>query len=422
MKLKILQEDLASSPTATNLKHLLLSVQLIHAVGENKLNTAANAWTRFWFASSIAISTACLIATLFHIELDASPSIPHLLRSLELTGENSVGAWWSGMLLLLAAVHMTDGFMGNRERPRIALGWLAVASVMLLLSADEVGSVHERAGLRGIPFAMPLAAALGFGLLALWSSGQRRPAVWIAVALVFFASVAGQEYLEDYTKWYGDRGGMRAALEEGCELVAMIILLRVGLGNLRPPHVALEALYVWRGRLLLGVLIAAAPVAFYTAGLSDDRGYPSGWLVGACFLLAGLAVARRGLQFDRAFPGKAHALLALLCAVASVNAVVHNPTYYPNRGYLILTAILLAMGALVPATVRRGRRLQYLGVVVVSVGLVAVCWNGVPLFIAYTVLAAVAGLVMYAHAVIGQRVPATERARANTSAATTAPA
>lgn len=381
------------------------------------MNTAAGNWTRFWLAFSIAISTACLIATLFHTELDANPAIPHLIRSLELTTENSLGAWWSGTLLLLAGLHMTDGSMGNRDRPRLALGWLAIATVMLLLSADEVGSIHERTGLRGIPLALPLAGALGFGLLALWSSGQRRQAVWVAVALAFFASVAWQEYLEDYTQWYLDYEGLRAAIEEGCELLAMIILLRVGLDNLRPPPVALEALHAWRGRMLVGVLIAAAPVAFYTAGLSDNRGYPSAWLGSACFLLAGLAVARRGLQSNRAFPGSAHALLALLCVAASVNAVIHNPTYYPNRGYLVLTIILLAMGALVPITVRRDQRLRYLAVIVASIGLVAACWNGVPLFVAYTVLAAVAGLVLYAHALIGQRVPATESARATTAPA-----
>jgi hypothetical protein len=183
----------------------------------------------------------------------------------------------------------------------------------------------------------------------------------------------------------------------------MIVLLRVGLTNLRPPGVALEFMYARKGAILFAVLVAAAPLAYYTVAFDDNRGYPSAWLAGACFLLAGLAVARRGLQTGKAYPGKAHSALAILCVLASLNAVVHNPTGFPNRGYLLLMGLLVAMGALFPATVQHGRWVHYVGVIMASLVLVAACWDGVPLVVAYIALPAAAALVLYCHSEMGQR-------------------
>jgi hypothetical protein len=372
------------------------------------VNAPAGNWTRFWFASAVALSIFCLLVTFFNAELAATPAIPRIVGSFDLTGENSIGAWWSGMLLLLAAVHMTDGVIQNRDTPRLAAGWFCVAGVLVLLSADEVGSVHERLGTWGRmwPFALALAAGLGLGILALWTSGQRSAVLWIVAAFCLFVSVAGQEYLEHNTRWWGDQKTLRATIEEGCELLAMLMLLRVGLRNSSPPSAALSALREWKGTISLAVMAAAAPLAYYSAGFADARGYVSAWLGAACFLLAGLAIARRDLAAGRAFPGAASVLLALLCVLASVNAVVHNPTLLPNRGYLVLMVVLLAMAALAPATIPRDQRRRYLAVVAASVGLVAVSWNFGSLFVTYTALTAVAGLMVYAHADIGERKPA----------------
>ena len=250
------------------------------------------------------------------------------------------------------------------------------------------------------PVAIPLA------------SGQRAAAVSISVAFALFASVAGHEYLENSTAWLRDRDDLRAMLEEGTELIGMVILLHVGLGNLRLPAATLELLHAWKGSLLFAVLVTAAPLAYFTVSFDDGRGYPSAWLASSCFLLAGLAVARRALQASGAGLGRAHGALAMLCVLASLNAVVHNPSDLPNRGYFVLAAVLVAMGALFAATVPRGRRIHYIGLIVVSLVLVATCWDGVPLVVAYTVLPVIAALVLYCHTEIGHLEPASVASRA----------
>ena len=379
---------------------------------------AAPTWTRLLLASSIVVSIICVVATLFGTELEANRAIPSFIRSLELTAENTAGAWWSGVLLLVAAVHMTDGFIGNASRGRLATGWLAVASVLVLLSADEVGSIHERVGGWGeiLPFALLLGAALGFGVLALWSSAQRAAALWIAVAFLLFASVAGHEYLENSTTWLSDHGDLRAMLEEGTEIVGMLILLRVGLANLRLPAATLGLLHAWKGTMLFVVLVAAAPLAYFTLAFDDGRGYPSARLGSACFLRGGLAVARAAQQCGSTNLGLAHGTLAASCVLASLNAVVHNPSDLPNRGYFVLAALLVAMGALFPATVPSGRRVHYVGVIAVSLVLVAACWEGVPLVVAYIVLPVIAALVLYSHAEIGHVASVAVEARSTTAA------
>ena len=228
--------------------------------------------------------------------------------------------------------------------------------------------------------------------------------------------MAGHEYLENSTTWLSDHGDLRAMLEEGTEIVGMLILLRVGLANLRLPAATLELLHAWKGTMLFVVLVAAAPLAYFTLAFDDGRGYPSAWLASACFLLAGLAVARRALQSGSTNLGLAHGTLAASCVLASLNAVVHNPSDLPNRGYFVLAALLVAMGALFPATVPSGRRVHYVGVIAVSLVLVAACWEGVPLVVAYIVLPVIAALVLYCHAEIGHVASVAVEARSTTAA------
>src|SRR5215510_4600692 len=67
------------------------------------------------------------------------------LAPLNLSNENVAAAWFSGMLLLLGALHAADGYFRLRHTNlKAALAWCVIAGMLLALSADEVASLHER--------------------------------------------------------------------------------------------------------------------------------------------------------------------------------------------------------------------------------------------------------------------------------------
>src|SRR4051794_39171152 len=67
------------------------------------------------------------------------------LAPLNLTNENVAAAWFSGMLLLLGALHAADGYFRLRRTDlKAALAWWVIAAMLLFLCADEIGSLHER--------------------------------------------------------------------------------------------------------------------------------------------------------------------------------------------------------------------------------------------------------------------------------------
>src|SRR5690606_32202148 len=108
--------------------------------------------------------------------------LPAALRSLRryfnLAHENNLAAWWSGSLLLVAALHALDGraklaSLGDR---RTAAAWAALALVLIALSLDEVGSLHERAE-RFVPLERWW-ALLPFGVVLLGVAGWSAWQLW----------------------------------------------------------------------------------------------------------------------------------------------------------------------------------------------------------------------------------------------------
>ena len=84
-----------------------------------------------------------LIVTLFSYALAGSGALSRLLFWLGLGGENNIGAWWSGMLLVLAAFFAFDGFFNPDKPLGERRGWLALGFALLFLSFDEIASLHE---------------------------------------------------------------------------------------------------------------------------------------------------------------------------------------------------------------------------------------------------------------------------------------
>ena len=123
--------------------------------------------------------------------------------------ENNIGAWWCGALLFLAAVHAMDGFRRYRDMgvARLAFAWLVMACVMIALSLDETGSLHERvAGYGGwwglLPFGIVIIASVTWASWQMWTDpAERRSIKLVALAFACFAATALNEFIEHAFEW-----------------------------------------------------------------------------------------------------------------------------------------------------------------------------------------------------------------------------
>jgi hypothetical protein len=379
-----------------------------------------------WFYGAVAVSVLLVAATALSVPSPApgsAPSLP-LLARFSLARENNPAAWWSGMLLAVMSLHAFDGHaLLRRREPGAAKGWALLAAVLLFLSADEVGSIHEQLGDWGealglgtwsllLPLGAVLAAMLGRALVLLWSAGgeQRRKVRPIAIGFLILGSVALQEELELRIQWQTDAArAVRAAVEEGTELIGMLVLLRVAMANTaglavrgaaaaggRPAFAALHELR----RPLAALGLALAPVlAFVTAALFDQlRGHPADWLAAVAFLAAGLAPCRRLFEGG----GGIGRLTWGLCGLASVATVAIGADKLVGLGpvevslrMLVLGAISLLVCATWLSTSGSGKRAYLSGAVVL--GLLAALsplLSTTSLALAYT-LPQLLGLVVY---------------------------
>lgn len=163
------------------------------------------------------------------------------LAPLNLTNENVVAAWFSGILLLLASLHAADGYFRLRKTNfRTALAWCVISGMLLSLSADEIGSLHERIDdvlkmgpwLSYLPFLIVLLGCCAWSFIQLWITPSERSRVpGLIIGFGILVSVGGQEFLEKAFRWPWYLGPFRSGFEEGSELAGMIILIYTMLPN-----------------------------------------------------------------------------------------------------------------------------------------------------------------------------------------------
>ena len=306
-------------------------------------------FSAFWFYGSVTISGLSLIVTFFHYQLSESSGILRLIRTFSLIGENNMGAWWSGVLLLLAAIHASDGyFLLIESKSRAARGWVLISIILLLLSADEISSIHERVGQLGqdfgigtwwslLPFAIILFTMLAYALLSLWSTkGHRRKMWFILLGFSFFGVAALLEFIEHAITRETDLARiMHFIMEEGSELLGMLILLRVSMSNTKglfypksaKSYPTFESICLLRFPVFMIGLALALFLAFLTANLSDqNRGHPADWFAAALFLFAALAILRRFLKNGENIAWRGGVLDAL-CFLSSAGSVAIQPSH-----------------------------------------------------------------------------------------------
>jgi hypothetical protein len=363
---------------------------------------------RVWLGSALAISALLMVATAAHLVLEPQGLLGQILRGLDLRYENNVAAIWSGLLLALGSAHAFDGYARKRPYDRgAALGWALIALLLLALSADEIGSLHERAHHLGLgpwlpllPFALFMSGLLAHALFQLWRTRTPRlDLACLVVGFAFLGSVALQEYIEHTVAWTTSAQRMaRALIEEGSELAGMLILLGVlarntaGLVIPRPAgRATFEAARMLRVPLVLVAVMLAPVLAYFTAVLSDQqRGHPADWAAAVLFLAAMLAAGRDAIARGR-WPGWPGRIFCLFCAFA-IAALSLGPGHALALGSFDADLRLLVVGALASLACAsclfdRGGRLGRLYLTVAAlVGIAAsVAWTPASVFAVYAI-------------------------------------
>ena len=244
------------------------------------------------------------------------------------------------MLLAIAGLYALEA----RARllasaPRVAQGWGLFGAVLLFLSLDEIGSLHEEIamvsealGLGTWTLVLGLGAALGVavltGILRLWQAGgdDRRSLFLLLLGFGLLATVPVQEFVEHAVDWGGEssRLALRAAIEEGTELVGMLTLvaataLRFGRRD-EAPFDGIAA----RSNTVLTICVLAAPVALGVTFLYEDiriHGNPAAWVAAFAWFAAAAVFVSLGVRAASVRAARAFTVLAILCVLGSVASV-----------------------------------------------------------------------------------------------------
>lgn len=227
--------------------------------------------------------------------------------------EMNYPTWWTGMLLLAAALLFFET-ASTRERTL----WSACVALGLLmgaLSMDEIGSIHERVSRLSedwfhspwsalAPFAILGVFALAWGLRGiLRSHSGARPALFVVGGFIVFALVVLQEYLEHHPKFhvfmikaFGIKPGGRIVFEEFSEMVgAMLVLIGAALLRSRNRFDPALGFVIARpsnigglhAMLAVGLLVHCTVAFFFLPDRLELtlRGNPAGWYAPAVFFL-----------------------------------------------------------------------------------------------------------------------------------------
>ena len=96
--------------------------------------------------ASVIFILVSLISTIWLHSSKAGylPSIPYLYL-FNLGGEKNIAAWGSGAMLFLSGLILLNNSRGLHSRDRMTnLGYFGLGCILIGLSADEIGSIHER--------------------------------------------------------------------------------------------------------------------------------------------------------------------------------------------------------------------------------------------------------------------------------------
>jgi hypothetical protein len=289
-----------------------------------------------------------------------SPLVQSLLRyvgaQVHLGVENVVATWYSSMLLLTGGVLAALSVAADRRIAAtwhdraLAWGWAGFASVFVILSADEIASLHERIGMieklnlfgnappglllgLGMPITVVAACLIAFAV----TRGRRSPlaARLVILGIVLLMTVPLQEELEMMLKHAGMKGRSPYLflLEEGvAELFGALCLaagVAVYLGRASelagtPRRLSIQVSPRTLAFMSMAAIASMAALfwAFRVVGvarLPGDTGTPENWFPAAtAWLAAAVALqTRASIHRDRRRERRLYAAIAFVALVLS---------------------------------------------------------------------------------------------------------
>jgi len=337
-----------------------------------------NKWPALWFYGASTVCLLLVVATVNGIGL------------FSLRNESNPAALWSGMLLLLIAIHAFDGRSQHQsDNPSVGRAWLVISMILVSLSFDEIGSLHERLPsdthlqywLWVSPFALVYACASAYALLVLYRSEEFRwSAKLIFLGFLLFASVALQEEIEWRLDLPEHLKPIRGGIEEGSELLGMILLLKASMINTRgllsrtgeSAFPAMEAVESWRTPVLALGLIGGPLVSIFTVNLdleSQTHGIPADWPATAVFFLAAFAATRPFLKGERQLD-RSSLILAGICFIGCASTMLDIGSTLAQ----VLMGVLSALACLIWILDSRFLLRTYLPATVFLASVLVISW------------------------------------------------
>ena len=254
----------------------------------------------YWMMAVVAVIDLVLIVTSGYLAVgDAT----RLTAQLNLGLENNAAVWWSSATLLFAGLLLFDAAFKHAGQ-RTAL--LIIAALLVFLSLDEMGSLHERIYNGSIWSYVPYALAGGLSFLyafwRLYNDPTLRPvSIVLFIGFSCFGSVVIQEFFEHNVDWPIWALGLRVGIEEGTELLGTALCLYAAgklLGFDKSPSLTLPDLDHESKSLTIGVAVVMIAAAIYTAFVAPNltgypvRGNPALWFAMAAFFYLAYHTAR----------------------------------------------------------------------------------------------------------------------------------
>lgn len=263
----------------------------VNAVVPTNRSMSALAWAVVFF---LAVDILLVVVT----GLAATGASGRIVNQLNLGLENNAAVWWSSATLLLAALLFFDSAF---RHPRHRTAIVAIAFLLAILSFDEMGSLHERIFTGSYWSYVPygLAGGLLF-LFAFWrlyrDESTRSISLLLFIGFSCFGSVVAQEFFEHNVDWPQWALGLRVGVEEGSELLGILLCLYAASRLLNydksseliiPPHVKESQPFAFA--IGIAFVVAGTYAAFRSATLEGYpvRGNPALWFAMAGFFLLG---------------------------------------------------------------------------------------------------------------------------------------
>lgn len=115
-----------------------------------------------------------------------------LIRYFDVTAERSVPTWYASSLLLTAGLIAAGVYLAVRRKVSVGerLTWLGVAALLLVMSLDELVSIHEQVGRSLRPFVTGMVQQVaGSSLDGILRTGWIVPGIVVVVVLAAFMTV-----------------------------------------------------------------------------------------------------------------------------------------------------------------------------------------------------------------------------------------